>query len=365
MQDHSVEHPPRRPLFVTADPAVAAALRKLAAAAGTSALHTSDAENARQHWSPATSIVVGADRAHDCAAAGLPRRGDVILLAGRQLPYAQAWPLASKIGADTVADLPAAAAWLTNRLAPAPAAHAVAPMIAVTGARGGVGASVLSAGLALAATGEGRRVLLIDGDAAGGGLDVVLGWEHRKGLRWRDVAAAEGPFDPDTLAHDLPQEDGLSVLSFDREPAGQPAPTAVREAIEAARRGSDLVVVDMPRSGAAWLQGCLDAVDLSILVVPAEVRAVAAARRLLGELTEWSRCVRLAVRVPSPGKLRVSDVAAAVGRPSAARLHCEPKLRASVETSGVSHRDVRGRLAETAQEILTCLQEAVPAGDCR
>ncbi|MGH8793225.1 MAG: septum site-determining protein Ssd, partial [Stackebrandtia sp.] len=301
------------------------------------------------------------DLARDCAAARLPPRRDVVLLTGDALTYDQAWPLASTMGAETVAALPEAAAWLTRRLAPASASPPRAPMVAVTGARGGIGASVLAAGTALTAADAGRRVLLIDGDSGGGGLDVVLGWEHREGLRWHDVAVMEGPFDPERLRVALPNERGLGVLSFDRDHTVAAAAETAAAVADAGRRGHDLVVVDLPRCGESWLRGGLGQVELLIVVVPAEVRAVAAARRLVADLSEQCDRVRLVVRGPSPVKLRTAEIAEVVGRPLAAELSADARLRAAVETSGLDARACKGGLAAAARTILSFLDTRASA----
>jgi hypothetical protein len=78
------------------------------------------------------------------------------------------------------------------------------------------------------------------------------------------------------------------------------------------------VVVDLPvRSAAA--EALLAEVDLAVLLVPARLRAAAAARALLSnERSGWASAV--VVSRPVPGGLTRAEVADVVGRPVAAEL---------------------------------------------
>ena len=79
------------------------------------------------------------------------------------------------------------------------------------------------------AAGLGARVLLVDGDPWGGGLELALAAEETPGLRWPDLAEARGSIDPVQLADSLPVAGGFSFLSWPatRE---QPAPVAAAAA---------------------------------------------------------------------------------------------------------------------------------------
>src|SRR5450631_1669926 len=91
-----------------------------------------------------------------------------------------------------------------------------AHIIGVVGGSGGVGASVLTAAIAIRAAEAGMRPVALDGDRLGGGLDVTLGIEQERGVRWPDLAGARGRIDGDELLRRLPSVDGVGVLSFDR-----------------------------------------------------------------------------------------------------------------------------------------------------
>ena len=162
-------------------------------------------------------------------------------------------------------------------------------------------------------------MLLVDGDPLGGGLDLLLGAEGVSGLRWPDLAAASGRASPDELRAALPCVDGVTVLSWHRgDPVELPA-AAMDSVLGAGRRGHDLVVVDLPRSWDAAARAAVAAADTVLLVVPAEVRAVAAAGQVAAAAGRRVADLRVVVRGPSPARL--SDrVVAARARPAAGRL---------------------------------------------
>lgn len=82
-------------------------------------------------------------------------------------------------------------------------------VLAVTGAVGGCGASLLAASLAVHAAhvlrGLGRaQVGLVDANIWGAGLDVLLGMEEAPGVRWPQLANAHGEVDWSHLVTVLP-----------------------------------------------------------------------------------------------------------------------------------------------------------------
>lgn len=346
-----------RPLFITGDPAVAGELLKLAAAAGVTASQAPDAATAGRFWSSASAVVIAADAAYDCADARLPHRDKVVLLTGDRLPYDQAWPLALTMGADQVASLPDAGPWLIRRLVPPSARTPHCPVLVVTGARGGVGASVLACGLGVSAARQGLATLLIDADPQGGGLDMVLGWEGVDGLRWPDLTDLTGPFDAERLRSRLPERDGLAILSFDHERIADLPPRTLAAVLDAARTCHDLVVIDAPRHTEDWLPAVVGRGDALAIVVPGEVRAAAAARQLIARCADNRDQLRLIFRGPSPGRLTAADIAEVVGIPVAAELHTDPRLSTAAEIGGMAARARRGNLEKVSARLLRGLAE--------
>ena len=87
-------------------------------------------------------------------------------------------------------------------------------------------------------------------------------------------------------------------------------------AVTALASRCDVVVVDLGRARSDSVESLLPLTSLVVLVVPARVRGVAAARRLLPILAPASERLHVAVRMPSPGGLDPADIQAALGLPS-------------------------------------------------
>lgn len=126
----------------------------------------------------------------------------------------------------------------------APARRApTAQVLAITGARGGLGVSALLLHLAWALSRAGRRVAMMDLDPAGG-LDLLCGQAVLTGLRWADLPVEESAFRPGHLVGALPVWHAIPVLTGDV----RGGPTSCADAVlEAMRAEHDVVLVDLPR----------------------------------------------------------------------------------------------------------------------
>lgn len=203
---------PVRPLIVTSDARLIDEILPLAAAGCGEVDVAPDAVAARRLWRTAPLVVVGSDAAAGCARARLPLRQDIVLIAAGAESGGESedesWQVAGALGADHVIVLPAAATWLTERFSTAGSRRAEeAPVVAVIGGRGGAGASVLAAGLAVTSARSDRRAMLVDADPLGGGVDLLLGWEDSTGLRWPALAEARGRVNVAALYSELPRSD--------------------------------------------------------------------------------------------------------------------------------------------------------------
>ncbi|HEV7708888.1 MAG TPA: septum site-determining protein Ssd [Asanoa sp.] len=340
----------RLPLVVTADADLLDELLRIAAAAATEVDVAPDPAAARPRWSRAPLVIVGQDQAAACLRARLPRRQRVVIVGRGPAP---GWDLAEPLGAEYVLQLPEAEEWLLRRLGPS--LEAGGRVVTVLGGRGGAGASVLAGALAVTAARDGRRTLLVDADPFGGGLDLILGWETVDGLRWPGLTAAEGRLDPLALVRALPQRGDLVVISFDR---GDPLPLpaeALAAALEAGRRARDLIVVDLPRrlddAAVAALQGA----DHTLLVVPAELRATAAATQVAKAVAMHCAAASVVVRGPAPGNLSATEVARSVGFPLAGLLPPEPGLVRGLEHGEAPASGGRGPLADLCRRVIADL----------
>ena len=349
---------PNRPVAFVEDEDLLDDVLKLAAAAGCDLDCVPDAAAARLRWSTAPLVLLDAAGAEHCDQAGLNRRDSVVLVAAEPASKGL-WERAVEIGAERVIELPGAEAWLVSALADATEAPAptTGRALAVLGGRGGAGASVFVAALGLTALRTGQSALLIDCDPLGGGLDLVLGAESEQGLRWPDMHLRAGRVAASSLHDALPSRTRgttrLTVLSGARKGLS-PAPDAVAAVLEAGRRAGETVVCDLPRALDPAAQAALTRADLTVIVVPGEVRACVSARLLAERLRDLGTSPHLVVRGPCPGALHPDQVAKAVDAPLLTTMRPEPNLSQSLDRGDFTPRP-RGPLATAARTTLTAL----------
>lgn len=302
-----------RPLIVTEDARLLDDLLRLCAAAGARAEVHHGVPERGGGWEAAPLVLVGDDAA--CRLRGATRRRGVVLV-GRDQDDSTVWRRAVEIGADHVLVLPDGEQWLVDRIADvAEGVGRPALTVGVIGGRGGAGASTLACALAVTSARQGRRTLLVDADPLGGGLDVLLGGEASDGLRWPDFASSRGRVGGGALEESLPRLHSLRVLSWDRGDTVAVPPQAVRAVLAAGRRRGGAVVVDLPRRIDDGVAEALAQIDLGLLVVPAELRAVAAAGRVASAFGMVLRDLRVAVRGPYAPGLDDREVARLLGLP--------------------------------------------------
>ena len=331
-----------RPLALTHDPLLLDDLLRLAAVAGAELEVAADPGAVRRSWRSAPLVLVGSDCAAEVARRELPRRAATILV-GRDPDDGAVWQQALAIGAEQVAILPDCEGWLGERLADAAEGpRATGRTVCVVGGRGGAGASTLATALAVTAANRGLVTTLIDGDPLGGGLDFLLGEEQAEGFRWPDLAEVSGRVSSTALRLALPTFGRLSLLSWDRGKVLRVPPEAMQVALAAGRRGSDLVVVDLPRQHPDLAsEPALAAGGPVLVVVPADVRSVAAAARVVAALDEHTSDLRVVVRGPSPSNLSPQMIAASLGLPLLGSVRPEPRRthrQDRGEPPGVQHR---------------------------
>jgi len=348
---------PAHPLVVGTEPDLLDDLLRLLAAAGTAGELTTGGGALRRAHRDAPLVLLTADVLGSAPVRALPRRpGVLVVVAGEPAP--DVWPAAVELGAERVVVLPRDEGWLVERVAAAVRAPARPGWLAVVaGACGGAGASTLATALALAArANDGADVLLVDGDGWAAGLDLVLGAERSPGLRWPELAGVSGRVAGPALAAALPEAGGVPVLAASREVPGEVPADALLAVATGARDSGWGVVVDLPARSAAAEQVLAEA-DLAVLLVPARLRAAAAARSLLTEPGAWAPA--LVVSRPVPGGLTRAEVSDVVGRPVVAELapdrsavarseRGEPPSVAARSPFGVLSRHLLGRLGGRA-----------------
>jgi secretion/DNA translocation related CpaE-like protein len=232
-------------------------------------------------------------------------------------------------------------------------------VIGVAGGSGGVGASVLVAALGMRAVTAGRTAVCVDGHRLGGGLDVTLGVEQERGLRWPDLADVRGRVDGADLLRRLPGVDGLPVLSFDRSSDVVPTEEAVREVVSALVAVVELVVLDLPRPDEPLFGPCMAVVDGVVLLGGAGVRQLAALSAVAPRLSSHCDEVWLALRSAERGGQLADVTAGALDLPLVALVPDDLSLEADL-----LHGIPPGSAARTALSVAadTILRQLLVAG---
>ena len=222
-------------------------------------------------------------------------------------------------------------------------------IVAVTGARGGIGATTVLLLLARALAAQGRRVAVVDADPAGG-LGLHLGHGLEPGLCWDDLYAAETVFRPERLTDALPTWLGVPVLSGQGR-GGPDAAARLGPVLRALACEHDLVLLDLPRPWPAP-----DGARV-LLVTGLDLRSALAAQIL---------APRLAAQSGRPVELVVRRVGEDLDDAELAALtDCEILGRVPTDRS-VRQRDARGdditRGRGSARRAVRLLAERVLAG---
>lgn len=229
------------------------------------------------------------------------------------------------------------------------------PVIVITGASGGLGASTLTAITGTVLSRESSPTL-VDGGFSGGGLDATLAVEHRDGLRWEDLAEHEGEVDAPSLRRGLP-EGPVPVLAAR---GCRPEVATVRSVTRGLARVGP-VVVDVP-SGPRVPRVWLEAADVVVVLVGLRPRWLRDGQALVAGLGEAEERAVLVTR----GHRR----AARVARRAADHLGL-PLLEHLADDPGVVRDEARGRaprprgpVREVARALVAALpEEQSPLGE--
>jgi secretion/DNA translocation related CpaE-like protein len=341
-------------LLVSADEALVADVRRLAAAAGVVPTVAADPAMALRGWPVVPLVLVGADLAADVALLRPPRRAQVHVV-GRGEIASDCFRDAVQLGAESVAELPASEGWLVEQLTDAGDGGRPSGLtVGVVGGAGGVGATVFAAALARCAARHGPT-LLVDADPLGAGAERILGMEQQAGVRWDAMTATTGRLGARALREALPRDDALSVLAFPtRRTIGPPA-FAVREVLSAARRGFDLVVLDLPRHADAGVEETMTRCDWLLLVSTLTVPALSAASRVAARLPD-AVPARLVTR-GGAANVAPEEVARFLRVPLAVAMTDQRGLDEAINLGAGPVRSTRGPLARAARTCLALLHE--------
>jgi pilus assembly protein CpaE len=245
-------------------------------------------------------------------------------------------------------------------------------VVAVCGARGGVGTTTVAVNLAMQFAEQTRgHVALLDLHLRGGHTAMMLGGRPGAGLR----LALEDPSRADKLFLErvaIPIGDRLRVFAAEEPFDVDPAVTAlgIMSVVDLLRQRFNITVVDLPMPPSPAERQVLQLARQVIVVFGPDVgslRDAAQARRLATDLAGAGRTMMVLNRATAPGALKLSlieeglgarpevaipdlprqlPMAANMGRPA---LHDSPVLRRALapltqEISGVKQQRQRGRL---------------------
>ncbi len=359
---------PMRPLVITRDEVMLEELLRVAAAAQVEVTHTPEPAS-RSGWRTAPLVLLDAALAPLSVTMGLPRRPRVVAVVAADAQSVP-WDACIRLGVERTLRLGESDDELIALLADAAlAGPGDGHVVAVVGGCGGAGASVLATAIAAAADRRGRRVLLADCDRWGAGLDVLLGVENAGGVHWGTLAAPSGRLPADALHGALPPlpigHGGIVVLCHGRDPAdGTSPPPATPELVEvllrSGRRSGELIVVDLPRELGTVGERVVEAADLVVLIVTADIRGCFGGARVAARLSELGVLPGLVVRGPSPGGIVAQDIADTLGLELLAAMRPQPGLARDLEEGRVPGSDRSGPLARVAQLVLDRLDGPEP-----
>ena len=229
--------------------------------------------------------------------------------------------------------------------------EAVAPVLAVYGARGGAGATFVATHLAAAFAERERRCVLVD-------LDVVFS----------DVTAAVG-VDPDeavrTIDELAPLEDELSAGHLDeilwRHPkgfqvlfapaearGGWPGAETYRRAIAAAREMCDVVVLHVPRALDDVARVGLAVSDRVLLVLGLDVLSFRDAKRAIAVAGLGERCAFVINRA-TRSRIMPRDVERVFGQPAIAVIPSDRRVPAAQDRGSLL--PMRGRVGRAVSRL--------------
>jgi secretion/DNA translocation related CpaE-like protein len=342
------------PLLVTADETLLDELLRLSAAAGTTPEVAHDVPAALQGWLTAPLVLFGADRAGDVARAGPARRDGVFIVLLGSSPDS-VFQTALACGAESVAELPRSEGWLIERLTDVVDTGVARGLtVGVIGGSGGAGATTLACALGQVGGRSGLSVV-VDADPLGPGVDRVLGLDLVDGVRWDSLGHATGRLSARALRDSLPRRDGVAALSWYAGPQPRPLQAfAVREVLSAARRGHELVVVDLPRGPDPLVDEVASRCDQVLVVVTPSVPGVSAAVRLCGRFADRRR-IGLVLRGTGVDE---DAVAKLVGAPVLARMNDQRGLTEAIDLGFGPVRSRRSPLGRAAAGVLAWLRSS-------
>ncbi len=326
-------------LVAVEDPVLHPEAMHIAAATGRPIVDTTNPGDINRHLHRVSAVLIDAE-----TAAGITneKHRDRIFLLGSD-PGPADFKTAMQIHAEKALLLPAQTAELLTALgrddgeltSPNRPAGSI---VGFLGVAGGVGVSTIAVAFARRCS-TARDTVLIDAVSSSGGIDLLLGAEAIPGARWPDLGFTRGTVQADDVLAALPaMGEKLFILSTARSVVADPftmGPEDVKAAVEClSGAGTPLdVVVDL-RAGTI-AEEVIPTLDHLVLVVPAEVRAVAAAVSQKLELQRHQVPISVVLRHRGWSGLDIAEVEKILGAGVIAELGTITRLPKTVEMHGL------------------------------
>jgi Flp pilus assembly CpaE family ATPase len=241
-----------------------------------------------------------------------------------------------------------------------------ATVVAIFNPKGGVGKTTVATSLASSLQlNHGQRVLLVDADTVTGHVTTSLGLEQVRTVAdsWRDPGEGNSPESLIEIAS--AHASGMSVVALTASPMNTEIlePDRVGDAIMAARRGFDFVIVDLHPSYSQLNLAVFERADRILVPVTPDVPALRAAVQLRDVGLELGFADKLALVVNRANSgVSVADMEKTVGMPALALIRSGGLLfvRAANEGRTVIEMYPRERISEDFDALAQLLVGAPP-----
>jgi pilus assembly protein CpaE len=246
----------------------------------------------------------------------------------------------------------------SREAAEAPADTRRGQIVIVFNPKGGVGKTTIAVNVAaMLQVRKHQRVLLVDCDTVTGHIASSLGMEHVRTVSdaWTDdlETGVSEPFSEIAVPH----SSGVFVLVMAESPLHTEIlePKRVAEAITAARRSYDWVIVDMHPDYGPLNQGIFERADKIIVPVTPDVPAIRAAVQFREVAVELNIRERLAMVVNRANSgVSVSDMERTVGMPALAEVRSAGMLfvRAANEGRSAVERFPKEKVVDDIENLV-------------
>jgi pilus assembly protein CpaE len=246
----------------------------------------------------------------------------------------------------------------SREAAEAPADMRRGQIVIVFNPKGGVGKTTIAVNVAaMLQVRKHQRVLLVDCDTVTGHIASSLGMEHVRTVAdaWTDdlQTGSSEPFSEIAIPH----SSGVFVLVMAESPLHTEIlePKRVAEAITAARRVYDWVIVDMHPDYGPLNQGIFERADKIIVPVTPDVPAIRAAVQFREVAVELDIRERLAMVVNRANSgVSVSDMERTVGMPALAEVRSAGMLfvRAANEGRSAVERFPKEKVVDDIENLV-------------